>query len=228
MKNIVLLHGAIGASDQLEKLESELKNDFNVFKLDFIGHGKRSSDESNFSIDVFAKDLDIFLNQNNIVHPIIFGYSMGGYVAIYHALHFENRAEKIITLGTKFLWSPEIATKETRMLNADIIAEKVPQFAQQLKVRHNENHWKNVLIKTAEMMIKMGINNPISSNELKNLEVPVRFGLGDRDQMVSLDETVLFYKSCKNGSMYVLADTQHPIEKVNTESLYFQIKQFSK
>lgn len=46
--------------------------------------------------------------------------------------------------------------------------------------------------------------------------------------MVSLEETILFYKSCKNGSMYVLANTQHPIEKVNTELLCFQIKQFSK
>jgi pimeloyl-ACP methyl ester carboxylesterase len=226
VKNIVLLHGAIGASDQLEKLESELKKDFNVFKLDFIGHGKRSNEESEFSIDIFAKDLDQFLKLNRILNPIIFGYSMGGYVAIYHALHFENRAEKIITLGTKFSWSPEIAAKETKMLNADIISEKVPQFAQQLKIRHTEYQWKNVLNKTANMMIGMGLNNPTSSNELENLEVPVRFGLGDKDQMVSLEETVLFYKSSKSGSMFVLPDTQHPIENVRTEDLCFQIKQF--
>lgn len=227
MKNIVLLHGAIGAADQLEKLESELKSDFNVFTMEFIGHGKRSNEDSEFSIDIFAKDLDQFLKLHNILNPIIFGYSMGGYVAIYHALHFQNKAEMIITLGSKFSWSSEIATKETKMLNAEIISEKVPQFAQQLKIRHGENQWKNVLTNTAAMMIEMGINNPISSSELENMEVPVRFGLGDKDQMVSLEETVLFYKSSKYGSMFVLPDTQHPIEKVRTEDLYFQIKQFA-
>lgn len=228
MKNIVLLHGAIGAADQLEKLESELKSDFNVFKMDFIGHGKRANEDAKFSIDFFSKDLDLFLQNNNLKNPLIFGYSMGGYVAIYHSLHFANKAEKLITLGTKFLWSPEIASKETKMLDADIIEAKVPQFAQQLKIRHGELQWNNVLEKTASMMKEMGNNNPLSSDELKNLDVPVRFGLGDKDQMVTMEETTSFYKSCKNGSLYVLPDTQHPIEKVRIEDLCFQIKQFAK
>jgi len=227
VKNIVLLHGAIGASDQLEKLESELKNDFNVFRLDFIGHGIRSNEDSKFSIDIFAKDLDTFLNTNELKNPIIFGYSMGGYVAIYHSLFFQNKAERIITLGTKFSWSPEIAAKESKMLNADIITEKVPQFAQQLMNRHGDEKWKIVLEKTAEMMSEMGIKNPISLEELKDLRIPLRFGLGDKDQMVTLEETVLFFKSSVNSSFYVLPNTSHPIEKVRTEDLCFQIKQFA-
>jgi pimeloyl-ACP methyl ester carboxylesterase len=227
VKNIVLLHGAIGGEDQLHKLKSELEKEYSVYSMDFIGHGKRSQEEMEFSIENFAKDLDAFLIKNDLSSPIIFGYSMGGYVAIYHALHFSNKAEKILTLGTKFSWSPEIAAKETRMLNAEMISEKVPQFAQQLKERHSENHWRNVLKKTASMMMAMGNRNPVSADELKNLDVSVRFGLGDKDQMVSLEETVLYYKSCRNGSFYVLPDTQHPIEKVRLEDLIFQIKQFA-
>lgn len=223
-----MLHGAIGASDQLEKLGCELKNQFNVFKMDFVGHGKRADENTEFSIDIFAKDLDRFLRQNDLIHPIIFGYSMGGYVAIYHSLHFTNKAERIITLGTKFYWTPEIAMKEMKMLNAEIIEEKVPQFAQQLKFRHGEKEWKNVLVKTATMMNEMGKTNPLLPEELKNLDIPIRIGLGDKDQMVSIEETVLFYRSINIGSFYVLPDTQHPLEKVRVEDLCDQIKQFTK
>jgi esterase/lipase len=170
----------------------------------------------------------VFLTQNSLSNPIIFGYSMGGYVAIYHSLYFSNKSEKIITLGTKFSWTTESATKETKMLNAEMISEKVPQFARQLKLRHGEEYWRMVLNKTASMMIEMGMKNPISIEDLKDLEIQVRFGLGDKDQMVSIDETVLFYKATRNGSFYVLPDTQHPIEKVRTEELVYQIKQYCK
>lgn len=227
MKDIVLLHGAIGASDQLEKLKSELEKDYRVFTMDFIGHGKRSNEESVFSIEIFAADLDRFLSEHHLIHPVIFGYSMGGYVAIYHALHYSNKAEKIITLGTKFSWTPEIASKETRMLNANLILEKVPQFAQQLSDRHGENNWKSVLAKTAEMMTSMGEENPMKVEGLKELSTPIRFGWGDRDQMVSIEETYLYYKNAKNGSMYVLPDTFHPIEKVRLNELIHQIKYFA-
>ena len=41
MKNIILLHGAIGAKDQLEPLAAELKQQgYNVFTLSFSGHGQ--------------------------------------------------------------------------------------------------------------------------------------------------------------------------------------------
>jgi hypothetical protein len=40
-------------------------------------------------------------------------------------------------------------------------------------------------------------------------------GLADKDNMVSLEETTAVYKQLKNGAMYMLPNTKHPIEIVN-------------
>ena len=39
MKKILLLHGAIGAASQLDKLKEELKDNFEIYTLSFSGHG---------------------------------------------------------------------------------------------------------------------------------------------------------------------------------------------
>lgn len=226
MKAIVLLHGAIGTSDQLADLRLLLEKNYKVYTFDFAGHGKRSNENTDFSIENFAADLDSFLQKQQLKHPFIFGYSMGGYVAIYHALHYANKAKKIITLATKFNWTIGIAAKEIKMLDAGIIETKIPVFAQQLKERHGESSWKTVLKKTSTMMMEMGEKNPILPMELKYSETPVHFLLGDNDKMVTKEETELFCKNCLNGKLSILSDTQHPIEKTDISKLADLIHQF--
>ena len=50
MKTILLLHGAIGAKDQMIPLEKMLSTDFSVFSLNFSGHGGNEIN-GNFSIE---------------------------------------------------------------------------------------------------------------------------------------------------------------------------------
>ena len=129
MKNpILLLHGALGSSEQLIPLQKNLSSERTVFRMDFDGHGNFKS-ENNFSIPLFAQNVIDFLKEKDISKIEIFGYSMGGYVALHFASKFPNFIEKIITLGTKFDWTPEFAEKEIKMLNPSQIQEKVPAFA---------------------------------------------------------------------------------------------------
>ena len=50
--------------------------------------------------------------------------------------------------------------------------------------------------------------------------------LGDRDKMVTLDETVEVYKNLPQAQLAILPNTPHPIEKVNTDRLASEIKSF--
>ena len=223
MKNIILLHGAIGAKDQLEPLAAELKQQgYNVFTLSFSGHGQTPF-ASNFGIEQFALELEQFIKINNLDKPTVFGYSMGGYVALYLAHQNPNILGNIITLGTKFEWSPEIAQKEVKMLDSKIIIEKVPKFAETLQKRHGQD-WELLLQKTAEMMISLGNNKALTLNNFASIENKALIGLADKDNMVSLEETTAVYKQLKNGAMYMLPNTKHPIETVDVGLLVVFIK----
>lgn len=223
MKTIILLHGAIGAKDQLEPLAIELKQQgYNVFTLSFSGHGQTPF-AANFGIEQFTLELEQFITTNNLQQPTVFGYSMGGYVALYLAHQQPALLGDIITLGTKFEWSPEIAQKEVKMLDSKTIIEKVPKFADSLQKRHG-NNWELLLQKTAEMMLSLGTKNTLSLTDFTSIENNVLIGLADKDTMVSLEETTAVYKQLKNGAMYMLPNTKHPIETVDVKLLVEFIK----
>lgn len=224
MKQLLLLHGAIGAADQLLPLKQKLQDNYEVHTLNFSGHGGRAYD-GKFSIDRFADEVLAYLDANNIASINIFGYSMGGYVALYLAKKHQHRVSQVVTLATKFYWDEAVAAKETAMLDADKIAAKVPAFAAALEKRHAPNDWKEVLNNTRIMLLQMGANNPLKIEQYKEIVIPVTVLIGDRDKMVTLEETVAVYKALPDAKMGMLLDSHHPIEQVNADMLVYMIDQ---
>ncbi len=225
MQHLLLLHGAIGSKTQFAGLAESLEKHYIVHTLNFSGHGGRELPDS-FSIEGFADDVLEYLSQEKLDSVSIFGYSMGGYVALYLARHYPEKVASVFTLATKFLWTPEIALRETKMLDAEKIAQKIPAFAKQLEERHNPADWKAVLVKTAGMMISLGNKNPLIIDDFKQIRQPVQIGIGDRDLMVTLEETVSAYKDLPNANLIVLPKTSHPIEKADTKRLSLEILAF--
>ncbi len=227
MKILLLLHGAIGSKDQLEPLSNELQGSFEVHNLNFSGHGGAPF-VGEFSIQNFAEEVHHYLKENQLKKVSIFGYSMGGYVALYLAHKFPERVEKIVTLATKFSWSPEIASREVNMLNPTIIQEKIPAFAKTLQERHAPNSWKLLMEKTSKMMLALGEKPLLIQEDFQNIDTPVKLAIGNADKMVTIDETAQVADGLPNSELLILPDVQHPIEKVPVLLLVQEITAFLK
>ena len=221
--SLLMLHGAIGASRQLQHIAAELSANYEIHLLDFPGHGGTSLPDQPFSIALFAEATRAYIQQHNLQQLTIFGYSMGGYVAMYFAKDHPQLINSIITLGTKFHWDEATAAKEVKMLHADTIAVKVPAFAAALEALHAPNDWKHILQRTADMMLEMGRDNPLKPDDYKTINIPSLIMLGDRDKMVSLEETVATYKQLPDARMAVLPGTPHGIEQVNAALIAYLI-----
>lgn len=229
MTPLILLHGAIGAAAQLAPLANQLSSSHHVHAINFYGHGGEPIAERPYSIHGFAEQLAAFIDNLNASEPInIFGYSMGGYVAMYAARYLNAGIGRIITLGTKFHWDEATAAKECRMLQPDVIEQKVPAFAQQLAGRHQPQPWKTVLMKTAEMLQQMGNQNPLNIEDYKNILQPSLIMLGDRDKMVTRAETFSVQEQLPNAQLAILPGTPHPIEQTDTGMLAWHINNFLK
>jgi pimeloyl-ACP methyl ester carboxylesterase len=217
---IILLHGALGALQQLEPLKQVLINDNRkVYALNFSGHGSKPFSQDGFGIDVFANDVISFMDENKITKADIFGYSMGGYVAIWMTHRFPARIEKITTLGTKFDWDPTSAQKEVAKMNADKILEKIPAFARILEIRHSPNDWKELLDRTKDMMLSLGENPMITRQLAKKLSNRILILLGDLDDMADRAFSQSIASEFPKGTFQLLINTPHPIEKVNITEL---------
>lgn len=219
MTKLLILHGALGSAGQLQPLADQFAQNYDVTVLGFNGHGTLQLTHGQFSIQSFAEDVLNYLSQHHISQVNILGYSMGGYVAMYLARHYPEKVSKVITLATKYHWSPEIAEREVKMLDADKIMFKIPDYARALELRHTAIGWHAVLAKTAEMMLAMGQENPLKTTDFALITCKCLVMLGDKDKMVSLTETVDIYEALPDAQLCILPGTAHPIEQVDVELL---------
>jgi esterase/lipase len=218
--HIVFLHGSLGTSKDLTSLiEIFQTKGYRTHTFDFSGHGPGSKNFEEFRIDCFAKTLDLFLSSNNIKSPAIFGYSMGGYVALYHKAHFEDSPiNTIITYGTRFNWSPKILAREMAMLDPEYIFAKMPQFADSLHEKHGED-WKMVLKSTAHMFQNLERLDGLTKEDFSDIDIPVTLVHGDLDRNVTAEETLLTSSWLKKGKVKTLVNSKHELDKANLKEL---------
>lgn len=222
---LLLLHGALGSRTQLEPLKEILMAEFDVRTLNFTGHGGEIFGTSPFSIDLFTNDLLNYINAHNLAEIDIFGYSMGGYVALNLAKLYPKRVGRIFTLATKFAWSAETAAKEVKMLNPIAIENKVPAFAKALEERHTPQDWKVHLAKTAELMLNLGNGAALSAREFSTIQHPVVITVGSKDRMVGQKESETIANAIPNARFELLEGVPHPIEKVDLALISKKIKE---
>lgn len=222
MKQLLMLHGALGSKDQFAELENAMQTTYKIHTLNFSGHGRRPSHQHAFTIQNFAHEVLDWMNESYIQQIDIFGYSMGGYVALWLARFYPDRVGKIFTLGTKLKWSADIAENEIKMLNPEKIVEKVPAFAQALAERHGEHEWQSMMSRTALLMKDLG-HTHLSDQDFIKIEHDVLLGLGGKDNMVSMEETEYIHRLLKNSKLKTYSDVQHPIEKVPVHLLVSEI-----
>lgn len=81
-KHIVFLHGFPFNKNTWKQQLETLPEDVTGIAVDIRGHGNSTSGHGYFSIDVFAKDLGVFLKKMELDNVVLCGVSMGGYIAL--------------------------------------------------------------------------------------------------------------------------------------------------
>lgn len=212
MQELLLIHGAIGSAAQMEPLAAAFRQHFTVHNINLPGHGGQEGPAA-FSMKDFVEHVNNYCTEKRLDEVVVFGYSMGGYIGMLLAKRNPQMVRRLVTLGTKFHWDAATAAKEGKMLNPSVIREKVPRFAQSLEQRHGAG-WEAVLLKTAAMLEELGADPLLSDAAYASLQTPVLLMLGDRDQMVGMEETIAVYRQLPAGALAVLPGTPHPVEQL--------------
>lgn len=215
MSDLLLIHGALGAGPQLAPLQSLLGTEYKTHVVELEGHGSTPSLGPAYDVARFAENVREFMHVRAIDRAAIFGYSMGGYVALALAAESPALVTSVATLGTKLAWTPEVAARETSRLDPATIRAKVPKFADVLEQRHRgAGGWETVLAKTSALMTALGARPVVDAGMLARIAQPVRLMVGDRDAVVTIDETTSAARALAKGEAAVLPNTPHPFEQV--------------
>jgi pimeloyl-ACP methyl ester carboxylesterase len=221
--NLLLLHGALGASPQFAPLVPLLQERYIVHLLDLEGHGSAPMRGRPFRMEHFAENVLDYLAGRSLESAHIFGYSMGGYVGCQLAATRPEKVLSIATLGTKYYWDPETAAREMGFLDPDKIRAKVPHFASVLEARHTASGWETVLRATADLLRALGETGGLRAPKLAQVQCPVRVMVGDCDRTVGVPEAHEVYRALPQGQLEVLPATPHELERVPPDRLSYSM-----
>jgi len=148
---IIFLHGFMGNLDEFDAAIKLLSADFSYLTIDLPGHGKTQvlGDDDCYQMESTAlalinllDDLDDLddLKSHQPNKYFLVGYSMGGRLALYLALHFPQRFIKVILVSA----SPGLATDEERLARkqSDLqIARKLSRNTEKKDFANFLNYW---------------------------------------------------------------------------------------
>lgn len=223
---LLLLHGALGASDLFAPLLPLLDDRYRVHTLDFEGHGRNAPPTRPVCIEHFVENVVGCMSRLDVERAHVFGYSMGGFVACAAARAHPQRIRSIATLGTIFRWNREVAAREAAFLDPQAIAAKVPRFARALAERHTEAGWERLVHGTRDMLWALAEQGGMTPGELQALPHRVRIMVGDRDPSIDLANSHEIARALPRGELEVLPGTPHPFEKVPLDRLAFSLSEF--
>jgi len=109
---IVLLHGFLENSSMWNFIKPELLKKHRVICMDLLGHGRTESLGKVHSMEDMAFTLEAVMNHLGMEKAIVFGHSMGGYVALAFAELFPSYIKGLVLINT----TPLPDTKEKRVM----------------------------------------------------------------------------------------------------------------
>lgn len=211
---MLFLHGALGSAAQFETLRPHFPPETPIFVLNLPGHGGLPTDAP-YSIERFAEAVLAFLAEKNETQADIFGYSMGGYVALWLAWKHPERVRGVVTLNTKLDWSPDTAARMSAMFDTEKIEAKVPQFAQALAQAHAPADWKQVARLTADFLRDLGDGKGLPPEAFEQIACPVTILRGELDNTVSADESQRVANLLPQGTYQEIPGGRHALEQVD-------------
>ena len=219
---ILLLHGALGSPQDFHQFGNILSEWAEVHTFEFEGHGTNTEFKDKYIFDSYLTQLESWLVHHGKAH--VFGYSMGGYVALSLASSKPYLFESLFTFAVKMTWNKETIEKETRGLNADFLKERNPNYYQHLALVHRQP--ERLLTYVVQMMYELAEHQPLNNENLREIEIPVLLSVGDRDKMVTLEETIHAYRQISGCCLQVFPNTEHRFEKINIGMLASSWKTF--
>jgi pimeloyl-ACP methyl ester carboxylesterase len=123
---VVLLHGGPGTYDH-----SYFKPDFarltsqaQVVYLDLRGHGRSAwGNPADWSFEVCADDLRALCDTLGIVRPVVYGHSMGGFVAMLYGARHPGHATALVLQSTNARFDLARLVEGFRRFGGDAVAE---------------------------------------------------------------------------------------------------------
>jgi 2-succinyl-6-hydroxy-2,4-cyclohexadiene-1-carboxylate synthase len=125
-ETLLLLHGFTGSRQQWQEIAETLASDYRVISVDLLGHGETDSpaDSSRYTIDHAATDLVTIASHLDAGPLHLLGYSMGGRLALYTAIHYADHVRSLLLESASPGLESE-AERDARRAQDEALADRI-------------------------------------------------------------------------------------------------------
>lgn len=239
---IIFVHGFAEDSFIWEKVIPHFENDYKCIIPDIPGSGMSPLQYENISIDDMAQFINTICKEENLEQVIIFGHSMGGYVALAFAEMFPN-----LLRGFGLVHSTAYADDDDKKLNREksiqliqkggkdvFLKSMIPNLysstSNEILKDEIQRHLtiakkipSNVLVAYYKAMIK----RPDRSNMLYNAHSPILFVIGKCDNVLPYQKILEQATLPKASEVYLMDKIGHTSPKEAYKKLNSILKDYA-
>lgn len=198
-KPLFLLHGFTQSSKSWKQVIPEYYNEYEVYLVDLMGHGKSSAFTENVSLRSAAQNLLGLIEYIGLENINAIGYSYGGEILFQLALIKPDLIKSMIIIGSCGSWD----------------AEEFPEFVEYLSYKNLENlPWmldqqisderiRNILDQVPNYSVYL------SETELKSIKSRTLLVVGDNDHATPLECIIRSKSNMPNAYLWIVPNSEH-------------------
>jgi pimeloyl-ACP methyl ester carboxylesterase len=240
---IILLHGFGEDARIWNNQVSFLSEFYKVIVPNLPGIGNSELPDFDLSMTRFSEFLVKILQQENIEKTILFGHSMGGYIAM-DFIRMNKKFLDAVSLVHSTTKEDDDAKKENRRKSIKLIQNDgkevflkamIPNLYSDVSKKELENeldsHLKMALKIPSQTLVayyQAMIDRKDTTSLLNNIDIPIQFIIGKEDNAVPYQQTLALVSLPKVSSVEILQNVGHSSMIESPKKLNVLINRFVK
>jgi pimeloyl-ACP methyl ester carboxylesterase len=206
LPSLVILHGSRGTHQELLPLAQALTQVSVPRVPNLLGHGGREIPDR-FTIRDMAFDILRQMDYHSIETTYLFGYSFGGYIALYLARHVPERILGVCTLATKFVFDEHTVKLFTHLSSVERIKNMEQELMDQL---HPGQDWTRMVQGLTNLYQELGRTPQLTESDLRSITIPALIISAHEDQLVPWAESLRLASLIPKSQGFTFAGKAHP------------------
>ena len=209
---LLLLHGGTITGDSWGPYLPALTEHYRVIVPDTRGHGRSSNPGGTLTYPMLADDVVALSRVLGLEKPVIAGYSDGGQTVLEIGMRHPDLPGALVAGGAFFRFNESLRTwlRNTLGDGPDVDVDRFKrdhaEWAAWLEQLYGPEKWKTVLAQVKPMW---ATEFSYSTDELARIVAPTLVLLGDRDEILPVEEAVELFRRLPGAELAVVPGATH-------------------
>lgn len=211
---LLLIHGGTLTGASWQPYLAAFAAHYRVITPDSRGHGRTANPTGRMSYRLLAEDLAALVQALALPRPLICGYSDGGQVALEIGMRYPDLPQALIVGAAWFKFTDTyrawvrgvLGDEQSPGVDTEQFARDYPGWAEWLQQAYGPDGWKTFLHQIKPMWATPLNYTPA---DFARVVAPTLVLLGDRDDLVPVEEAAEMYRLLPNAELAVVPGADH-------------------